>query len=204
MIRRILTMLVTLAFVGEAASAAVSYNFEVEQPTYNVLPNATVAIPIYLKETLTGGSTSQIDADGGLFGFGITLDQTSGGGQITDLVRNPLFDLRAGASTTTFPADPARLWAHQNAVTVGVDPDVDGRILLATLTFQAPASGTTTFSIGDFQTPSDETVTYAAAALDGVITAGNFSVVAAIPEPSAALLVVAAPLATLARRRRVG
>lgn len=202
MLQRFLSGLVFLGMAGGVASAAVTYDFEAGQSSYSVAPGGVVEVPIYLKETLTEGSPSQIAADDGLYSFGITVDLTSGGGQIQDLARNPVFDRRNNGSTTAFPADPARLWADQDVnFGSGPDPDGSGRILLATLSFQAPNSGSATLSIGDFQGVTDETVTYAFNALDAQIAPGSFSVVAEVPEPASIALLALLPAAALLRRR---
>src|SRR5215204_4006084 len=118
MIRRFLMTLAAVALTGSTTSAALTYNFEAGQATYNVTPGGTVLVPIYLRETVTSPSTSQIVAEDGLFSFGITVDQTSGSGQMTGLARNHVgtvgFDRRNPGSTTTFPADPILLWADQD------------------------------------------------------------------------------------------
>jgi hypothetical protein len=205
MVRRILIMCAALGLSGSAAPAAVSYSFEAGQSTYNAAPGSLVQIPIYLKETLTDGSTSQIDADGGMYSFGITVDLTSGGGQIQNLVGNPQFDDRNGG-TTSFPADPATLWADQDGLLFGTGVDRDattGRVLLATLSFLAPASGSASLNIGDYPVTGDQTVSYAGRIFDAVTAPGNFTVNTAVPEPTGALLLLA-PVAALLRRRPRG
>jgi hypothetical protein len=74
---------------------------------------------------------------------------------------------------------------------------------LATVNIEAPASGSASYSIGDFG-GGDQTVTYALIGLDSFgtgIAPGSFTVVAAIPEPASAALLVLVPLAALARGR---
>jgi hypothetical protein len=190
-----------VALCGYRANANVTYNFEAGQTSYLTSPGQPVQIPIYLKETLSNGSTSQITADGGLFSFGTTVALNSGGGQINAFDRNPAFDQRDNGSTTSFPTSSVKLWAEQNAnFPNGPVPDVTtGRILLATLTFQAPASGSASLSIGDFNGATTETLTYAFHELDATIAPGSFTV--AVPEPIS--LALAAPfVAILLRRRR--
>ena len=202
MIRLFVIVIGAIGFVASAASAAVSYSFVAGQSSYEVLPGQEVMVPIYLKETLTDGSSSQIAAQNGLFSFGITVTRTSGDGQIRDLVRHTAFDRRNLGSTNAFPANPAKLWAEQDVnFGNGVSPDAAGLIHLATLRFEAPITGDATLSIGDYNAGTGETVTYSFSELDSLIAPGSFTVTTAIPEP-AGLSVLAIAAAGLLRRRR--
>jgi hypothetical protein len=62
-------VLATGLFVGAAtARAAVSYSYVADQPTYSYEVGSSTTVRLYLLETLTGGSTSLIQQDGGLTG----------------------------------------------------------------------------------------------------------------------------------------
>src|SRR4051812_30426727 len=76
-----------LAFAG-GANAAVSYSYVTDQSGYGGAPGQTVTVKLYLLETLTGGSTSVINADGGLLGFGIQANRTTGNALITSYAGN--------------------------------------------------------------------------------------------------------------------
>src|SRR5258706_1491245 len=62
-----------------ALHAAVVYEYVSEQPSYTASPGTFVNVLVYVGETLTGGSTSLIASDGGLFGAGMTLLRSATG-----------------------------------------------------------------------------------------------------------------------------
>jgi hypothetical protein len=81
--RRILTLaFFAFLFLTSEASASVSYQYVTDAVsnggTINSTAGTDIAIKVYLQETLTSGSTSVINGDGGLFGFGTQLSVASG------------------------------------------------------------------------------------------------------------------------------
>ena len=58
--------------------ASVIYSYVAGSPTYTAPAGNTITVPIYLQETITGSSSSLINADGGLFGAGFSVNRASG------------------------------------------------------------------------------------------------------------------------------
>lgn len=59
-----------------AVRADVTYRYVTDLPSYESLPNGTVAVRIYLEEAVTGGSNSLLVAEHGLSGAGFALQRT--------------------------------------------------------------------------------------------------------------------------------
>jgi hypothetical protein len=75
---KLIALLVAGLFAG-GARANVMYQYTVDSSSLRVAaPGTVVTVPIYLSETLTGGSTSIINNDGGLFGAGVGVYNTGG------------------------------------------------------------------------------------------------------------------------------
>jgi hypothetical protein len=153
------------AILASRGGAAITYQYVTDQTSYSASTGATVTVQLFLQETLTAGSTSLINAEGGMFAGSVGLQQTG-----------------------TVPANAtiiATISTNQNAIGVGggfgpggtlnqtnvssngsnaafiqtVDDidfllgngptaDANGKILLGTVTLTAGAAGTTTtFSV---------------------------------------------------------
>src|SRR3954463_12019911 len=67
-----------LLIVARPARADVSYSYVSDQPFYILPAGQPATVKLYLLETLTGGSTSLIDADGGMFGAGLKVMRVNG------------------------------------------------------------------------------------------------------------------------------
>jgi len=76
-----------LAFAGQV-KAAVSYSYVTDQTNYTASAGTPVTVKLYLLETLTGGSASVINADGGLLGFGVQANRTTGNALISSYAGN--------------------------------------------------------------------------------------------------------------------
>ena len=110
------------------------------------------------------------------------------------------------------PANPITLRSDGGTVNAGsFSPITDTSIPLASVSFVSTGAGVTNFTVSDIDTTpgitGDNFLTSSLTALDGVIFgAGNptFAItsVAAIPEPSSGLLIVAACSSFLLRRKR--
>jgi hypothetical protein len=71
--------LLVVGLLAGSARANVIYSYTTDSSRYQVAaPGTLVNVPIYLTETLTGGSTSLINNDGGLFGAGVGVNNTGG------------------------------------------------------------------------------------------------------------------------------
>jgi MYXO-CTERM domain-containing protein len=66
-----------LSLAGQA-NAAVSYSYTTDQTDYAATPGQALNVKVYLLETLTGGSTSVVNADGGMLGVGVKGTKTAG------------------------------------------------------------------------------------------------------------------------------
>ncbi|MDB5173166.1 MAG: hypothetical protein JWM97_3314 [Phycisphaerales bacterium] len=76
-----LAVLSAVAAIGVTAShqanAAIVYSYVTDQTNYDVAQNTPVVVKLYLKETLSGGSTSLITSDGGMFAVGAEVQHAS-------------------------------------------------------------------------------------------------------------------------------
>jgi hypothetical protein len=71
--------LLVVALLAASARANVIYSYTTDSSKLTVAaPGTLVTVPIYLTETLTAGSTSIINNDGGLFGAGVGVNNTAG------------------------------------------------------------------------------------------------------------------------------
>jgi len=90
-----------LTLAGQA-NAAVSYSYVTDQSTYDLTPNETRTVKLYLLETLTGGSPSLINADGGVLGAAERITRASGAATLGQFTYNV-----ANFSGPASPAPPA-------------------------------------------------------------------------------------------------
>jgi hypothetical protein len=162
----------TLLFTT-GAKAAIVYTYISDKTSYSVAPGGTVTGLIYLKETLSAGSTSLIDGDNGLnvAGFSVTQSSTnlpaspSGvysiagstttngsnftGGSFTekntDAANNTYTTIRAGDNATGVSATTGPQTSNAN---------VTGTIEIGSFTIIGGTSGTTTFTLANFRYPS--------------------------------------------------
>ena len=85
------------------ARASVVYTYVTDQSTYSGSAGSIVPVSIYLQETLTGGSTSLITGNGGLFSAGAAFDATNpGSGEA--LVQSGTFVANSGFNGIVSPA----------------------------------------------------------------------------------------------------
>src|SRR4051812_30141890 len=55
-----------LLMLSSTARAAVSFQWSSDKTSYNLLPNGTATVDVYLRETLSDGSASLLVQEGGL------------------------------------------------------------------------------------------------------------------------------------------
>ena len=139
--------------VTQDAWSAVVYSYAADSSNYTGAVGSTVTVDLYLDETLSGGSTSYIAANGGLSGAGsaVNVSGTTGGtpasiasGSFTD---SPAF---AGGPTTTLYNQGAGnnlefTESISTSATTGLVPTAS-QILLGTLNVTV-GSGVTRYSV---------------------------------------------------------
>jgi len=203
-----------LLCAATAASAAVTFDFVAGQPSYSVAPGGTTPVPIYLRETLTGSSSSLLALEDGLFSAVAQASQTgtppSTPATITGADRDAtnfdeLDDTTFAPAVATVGGSRRFNDAHGTAVIVDPFDANVRRVSIGTVTItagSAPAESTT-FQLAD-RPGRDDTLTWNnGMILDSQITPSTFSVVTT-PEPSTAIvLAVAAAVATLVLRPRL-
>jgi hypothetical protein len=144
---------ICILLAAARANANISYEYVTDAVsnggTIIATPGQNIAVNIYLQETLTGSSTSLIAADGGLFGFGVALAQSSGSGSVINAsagsVNSSLF---SGPSDITPNSGHTASQTFTGAIGIssatGPNPDATGKILLASADIIAGSAGTTT------------------------------------------------------------
>jgi hypothetical protein len=210
--RKALSALVALAavpFIAQASKASVTFLY-VGVPSPSTVPaGSSTSAEIYLQETLTSGSADVVTANNGLFSAGVALSITghTGGSQAT--ITN-----FSGDSSFTGPIDPvfntgsASLTEGTGLLdtsgplgsTTTVSGTVTRLIPLGSLSILTNAAGTTTFTVGEFDTLHGNTLDFSGNDYDtnnsnpaytGVGTSTSTFVVTAspvaIPEPAAAI-----------------
>ncbi len=159
--------------IASEASGGITYATDAAQ--YVVAPNAKITVHIYLD--FTGSDAANLLLENGLFGTGTTLTVTQSVPNnnpaivvdIADIVHNQAtFDDPLGA-VKSFTASSASFLAtvdpYANDGDLGAVGTVVGsgrRIELGTITFTAGAipGESTTFTAGDFDPATDDTVTW--------------------------------------------
>ncbi len=209
-----LTLLALLAALPAAVSAAPIFSFVVPQASYTVNAGSSVSVPIYLQEfAAADDSDSLLSSHDGLATAGVEVSQSA----------SPLVTISAVTANTATgvpsafdpPAGLSALPSTDVTLQLSDDfsrpdgtnvPPVGGlrQILLGTFTFSAAAAaaGPVTFAIADPGATTDTLLFSDLTPLDAQIAATTVKIdVQPAPEPSAALLLVAALPALLLRRR---
>jgi len=182
---------------------------------YTVLPNGTVTVNIFLRETLGGTSTSLLTAEDGLFSAVMQATRTtspSAPAVITAAARdttnfNDFNDtstaaqISAGGGASAFVGGTRSL-GSANGTPVITDSATVHRVSIGSFTIQGgliPLQ-TTTFTIGDRPTTADTLTWTTGQQLDALIVSRTFTV-SVLPEPSTAVLLFGAGGLLLIRRR---
>jgi hypothetical protein len=217
--------LVLAAYLSSPAGAEVKYQYITDQTTYSGAPGSNVSVNLFVLETITSPSASQIQAHNGLIGAGAAIDVLnpfSGEAQVVDqsfsfapaFGGGDLADYNQGSSTA----------ANNLEVSAAIAPaqphvfPAGGLILLGTIDITvgtAPTNFRVTSLFNDTINNSNSALgqsnfnTVAQDGTDfdvtqsGVYTGANdvpeFDFTVAVPEPSAGAIFAA--LGLLARRR---
>ena len=217
-----LLVMVAVTFVASHAHADVLYSVVTDQTAYDVAGDGTVSVDVYFQETLTGGSSSELVAQNGLFSFDVAVD-------VTSAPSDP-----AAVTASTVNADFNGVVNNVPPMVVIADRDLlefDGvqatmvdattyRVLLATFTTfsvlvidhteRSVLGEMTTFSVIDYEntlTPgADENTFYwdditASTPLDAAIGGGSFTVTV-IPEPASMVMLGVGGLLAFRHRKR--
>ena len=164
--------LIALALAVSApatARASITYQYVSDQTSYNVNVGSTITVNLYIQETLTGGSTSLIVQDGGMFAAAIGVNRSTGtaAANITAIKENTGAPWTSGSfafGADNFTAGTAQLGVQSPGflgTASNINPDSTGKILIGTmtLTIAANATGTTTFNLAQYNTGGGNTVT---------------------------------------------
>lgn len=148
---------------ASATTSGVRYAYVTDQTSYSGAAGSDVTVYLYLREYLSGGSTSVIVSDGGLSSFGVSIDRSSASlpadpSTITALAANAAdFPAFSGSPFTQFTASSGTAFGAisigsgsgiQPGNTGGAAPSVADEIYLGRLHVTIGTSGTTTFSVG--------------------------------------------------------
>jgi hypothetical protein len=98
--RFILAVAAFAAFSASAAKADVSYGYVTDQSSYSAAAGASVTVYIFLQETIKSGGNSVINNDGGLYGAGFYVNQTTTNGSSVLQAGKLAFNTNSGTSTT--------------------------------------------------------------------------------------------------------
>lgn len=226
--KRILASVVgTLAGLGvvNEAQAARMYSYVTDSASYNATPNQATAVKFYLQELLTGGDTSLINSENGVFGVGLKVVR-SGGGPTTPSILGTLAPNNAdfggpgskneGAATLAFSiaiAPTATSGVRPGNTAGGTETTPANRIFLGTVQMTAGSGpGTTSFSLQPFDNLGGNTLTNTNGydldfsstnpAFTGASANPTSFSVNVVPEPAGLGLVGVACVAGLLRRRR--
>ena len=96
MVNRVIACVVGTAALAGVARADVSLAFAWGQSSVEVLPGATVAVPLYLTETLTGSSSSILLSENGVSSVGVRVTRNA-----AQLPTSPAFLTLGGLSINT-------------------------------------------------------------------------------------------------------
>jgi hypothetical protein len=160
-VRALLAATAAATMIASSAQAAISYSYTIPSSSYSVQIGQSVTIPVYLQETLNGGSTSLINADGGVFGVGFLVNQTSGGtGTITGIAGSTTSN-GANFAGGTFSTDPSDSTTHVGGLDLasfsaasGPMTNSSGQIEIGTVTIMPQSVGATNFVLANYKYPA--------------------------------------------------
>jgi len=194
-----------LAMASNQSQAAVIYSYVTDAASYDV-SGGSATVNVYLQETLSGGSLTQIGSSGstsGLDGAAFNVEWVSGdSAKLVDLAYNPAFDSVLNSKTKLPLTTSASLIESTLATSNGVGLDGNGRVFLGSVSLGSDVgSGLTTFSILPYDNNAGNIISREGTLLDGPSppTAATFTAV--VPEPASVLLFGLGGLVAIGRRR---
>lgn len=144
---------------AQPAHATVIYSYVTDASSYEAPPGSPfgtlVAVNVYLQETLTGGSSSFIAANAGLYGAGAAVNELGvSGGTVSQIPTDrSAFAFTMKGSQQIYTDQPTNANNLEFTETIGgagiqgpLMPDGNGRILLGTLKVRV-GTGQTTFAL---------------------------------------------------------
>jgi hypothetical protein len=147
--RFLMTSVLAAALSPIAAHGAISYSYVTDQSAYTAA-NAgdPVTVQVFLKETLTSGSTSLITSDTGLYSYGFKVTGTGTSTINTaSFVNNPVFSGNSGTDGLNSISHLAEAANLPNSAVTGPTPDGVTHLLpLGSFTITAGA-GITNFTL---------------------------------------------------------
>lgn len=177
-----------------AAQAEVKFSFVTDQSVYSAGPSQRVPVQIFLQETISGGDTSLLGAESGLFSAGLKLTMLS------PLPIQParvlgIGDIKADAAFTGGSIKSVSLLTLLLADGILDEPGPEGDVLpsgvrrvpLGIFIFTtAPIYGQSTqMRVGDYDDfgKSSDTLTWVGTELDNAISPGSFTI-SVVSEPA--------------------
>jgi hypothetical protein len=168
---QLLTILALATICALPVRADITYQYITDQSTYNAATaGQSVTVQLLLQETLTGGSTSLLASENGLFGAGVYVTRSGSVPASPTTIAGPIaFNLSAvpagfatGGNNSAVPATTTNagvLESVSNATAggptgpTGTQVNASTRdVLLGTMTLTAGAAGTTTqFTIESYK-----------------------------------------------------
>jgi len=200
-----------IGMVATSTRAAVTFDFISDQSNYTVLPNGTATVQVFLRETLSGTSTSLVLAEDGLFSAEALLTRTTSPSapfSITAASRNATnFDAINDSSVVAGGAQAnvggARSLGSTHGTAVITDSATVRRVSIGSFTIQGgliPLQ-TTTFTLSDRPATNDTLTWTNGTVLDPQILSRTFTATI-LPEPTTLGVLGLGMLSLLARRRR--
>lgn len=173
-------------YLASSAMADISYSYVTDASNYNVQAGGTVTAIVYLQEALTGGSTSLINLDGGLYNAAVNLGTASGSSTYSSVTGSAInttdFSNNLGNSAPPpsgslghlldqayTPTSPTGAFASGPSMTVVNGSTTNLLYQLGTFTFTAGSTaGVDTYQLNPYSTNGGFTTTYGAGPSGGI------------------------------------
>ncbi|GEM_PF-5071445 len=178
-----------VAYFGSTGLAAVSYSYVTDFASYNV-SGGSATVNVYLQETLTGASVTQIGASGassGLDGAAFKVQLDSGNSaKLLDLAFNPAFDAGVPFNSKSVTSTVASLTESTGFTSNGVGLNADARVFLGSITLGNDLGvGLTTFTVLPYNNDAGNIISRLGGGvmLDDPTPPASAVFTAAVPEP---------------------